>query len=387
MINRAARVTVVAALLVVPTGWTVFGQSGYSAVRHLEAYQAGGHAAVVSELDALAAANDLGRVLEGLQKDAQAWIDAAPDLERGRRVITAATYALEAGKAGAFSEWKWVSVFRHTFGTFVLPGGGMTTPNSPEPYTSIVWKPPPQLIEWGCDLLRRHPEHATIGHAWHLAALAAAQRAGDFEFLIGSPFDVRHNEEEEIEHLNHSRALFPDEARFMLGQAVALEWMTYPDSRRPQMTPRARDAIDAYEDLVSDDHVGAEANVRLGSLFLRAGRHADALKALTRADRATRDPHLVYLAAFLSGRAHEAAGRVVEAEQSYQRALSAVPRGQSAAIALGTLLVGADRHADAARLIDNMMAAPAPVDPWREYGRADFRFWPQLIAQLREAGT
>ncbi len=385
MQSRAARLTVVAAFLVAPTGLPLHGQPGYSVVRHLEAYQTGDHATVISELEVLAAANNLDRVLEGLQKDARRWIDSAPPAERGRRVMTAATYALEAGKAGAFSEWKWVSVFRQTFGTFVLPGGGFVTPNTPEPCISIVWKPPPQLIEWGCELLRAQPEHAAFARVWHLAALAAAQRAGDFEFLIGSPFEVRHNEKEEIEHLKHSRALFPDESRFMLGQAVAIEWLTYPDTRRTLQTPRARDAIGAYEDLAGDDRVGAEANVRLGSLLHRAGRSADALKALTRADRATRDPFLVYLAAFLTARVHEAAGRFVEAEQSYQRALLAVPRGQSAAIALGTLLVSRDRRAEAARLMDNVMAAPAPIDPWREYGLGDFRFWPQLITQLREA--
>jgi hypothetical protein len=52
---------------------------------------------------------------------------------------------------------------------------------------NIYWHAPPQLIEWGCTLLRHAPSLRPIEHAWHLASLAVADRAGDFEFLVGSP--------------------------------------------------------------------------------------------------------------------------------------------------------------------------------------------------------
>ena len=41
--------------------------------------------------------------------------------------------------------------------------------------------------------------------------------------------------------------------------------------------------------------------------------------------------------------------------------------------------------ADPEALIERMFAAsPAPLDPWRAYRHADDRFWPQLIARLRQ---
>jgi hypothetical protein len=346
--------------------WGTFARA-WSVGDHLDAYVSGEYDAVVRDLETRAARNDLGDVLSGLKRDAHAWIDAGGPDERDRRVLAAATYALEAGRAGAFSEWKWVQRY-------------MTE-------VAIYWRPPPELIEWGCQLLQREASDPVLARVWHLAAMAAGQRAGDFEFLIGSPFDVRHNTQNAIEHLNHSRRHFPDESRFTLGQAIAIEWMTYPARRAPGAGygpgARIREATQAFSDLVRDPDVGAEALVRLGGLQMRSGRTADAVETLLLADRETRDPYLVYLASYFRGQAHQRADQTADAEAAYLRALAAVPRGQSASIALSALLFQIDRRAEGSELVEAALLAPMPIDPWREYARADDRFWPRLIAQLR----
>jgi tetratricopeptide (TPR) repeat protein len=342
-------------------------RSGADVVEHLDAYLAGQSTRVVADLELLAQGNDLKTVLDGLRANAAAWIEAGGPAERPRRILTAATYALEAGRAGAFSEWKWVQR------------------EAGQNEIRVVWFAPPELIEWGCALLRAEPVSAEVERAWHLAALAAAQRAGDFEFLIGSPYQVRHNEHEEFEHLKHSIARVPKESRFLLGQAVAAEWTTFPGRRTSAGGPGARDAMQAYRDLSKDPDVGAEALTRLGALQMRTGRFADAVKTLIDADRATRDPYLVYLANYLRGEAHRQAKQPREAEAAYRRALQAVPRGQSASLALAGLLFLDDRRAEAAELAEAAVLAPVPLDPWREYGRPDDRFWPRLIAQLQGA--
>lgn len=344
---------------------TTSGRERVDVVAHLDAYLNGRTTGVVADLESLAAGNDLDDVLDGLRDHGNTWIAAGGPGERSRRVLTAATYALEAGRAGAFSEWKWVQ-----------RGNGEVR---------IVWFAPPQLIEWGCALLRESGPVTADERLWHLAALAAAQRAGDFEFLIGSPYEDRHNERAEFEHLKHSIARVPNESRFLLGQAVAMEWTTFPGRKASATRPGARDAMQAFRDLSGDPDVGGEALMRLGTLQMRTGRYADAIKTLVEADRSTRDPFIVYLANYLRGEAHRLAGRSTEAEVTYRRALQAVPRAQSASLALGGVLFLDDRRGEAAELTEAALRDPVPTDPWREYGRPDERFWPTLIAQLREA--
>lgn len=344
---------------------TTSGRERVDVVAHLDAYATGRASAVVAELETLAHGNDLNDVLAGLRQHARGWIDAGGREQRQSRVLTAATYALEAGRAGAFSEWKWIQRGNDEI--------------------RIVWFAPPQLIEWGCALLRESKPPTADERLWHLAALAAAERAGDFEFLIGSPYENRHNEHAEFEHLKHSIARVPKESRFVLGQAVAMEWTTFPGRKTSAGRPGARDAMQAFGELSGDPDVGGEALVRLGALQMRSGRYDEAVKTLIDADRATRDPFVVYLANYLRGEAHRQARRPADAERAYQRALFAVPRGQSASLALAGLLFLDDRRNEAAELTEAALRDPVPVDPWKEYGRADDRFWPTLIAQLREA--
>jgi tetratricopeptide (TPR) repeat protein len=334
----------------------------------LDRYFRGDFEAVVAELHAL---DNLDNVLESVKRDAAAWIDAGGPAERSRRVLAAATFALEAGRAGAFLEWKWVARYA------VPPHIDVT---------NVVWKAPPLLIEWGCELLRNqaapHPEERT----WQLAAVAAAQLAGDHEFLIGSPFEVRHNPQDEIDHLKHVIARFPKEPRFALAQAIAVEWTTFPNPPRARGgRARAAPAIDAFDRMKNDEAIGAEATLRLGVARHRSGNSSSALEHFAKVETVTREPYLIYLARVYAGQAHQALKRPVEAERSYRAALKTVPNAQTAAFALAALLFTSDRPAEAGRITESALTHPQPADPWREYGAADHRFWPRLIGRLQES--
>ena len=45
--------------------------------------------------------------------------------------------------------------------------------------SNIPWKPPAQLLEWGCALMRGAPAATPIEHTWQMAAVAG--RAQDYE--------------------------------------------------------------------------------------------------------------------------------------------------------------------------------------------------------------
>jgi tetratricopeptide (TPR) repeat protein len=350
-----------------------------SVSKQLDRYFHGEYEAVAAELAAL---DNLDDVLEGLKRDAPAWIDAGGPGERSRRALAAATFALEAGRAGAFLEWKLIDIYRVDHGT---PGGGQPLINT----TMVYWKSPPLLIEWGCALLRgqttRHPDERT----WQLAAIAAAQLAGDSEFLIGSPFEVRHNPQDEIDHLKHVVARFPKEPRFVLAQGIAIEWNTYPAAPRPSgRIARRTEVFDAFDRMKDDEAIGPEATLRLGVARYRRGHSPAALDLFAKVEASTRDPYLIYLARVFGGQVYEALKRPVDAERSYRDALKAVPRAQTASFLLAALLFKSDRPSEAARVTESTLSAqPQPIDPWREYGAADNRFWPVLIGRLREAIT
>lgn len=349
-----------------------------SVTAQLDRYLRGDHDAVVAELSAL---ENLDVVLEELKRDASAWIDAGAPAETSRRTLTAATFALEAGRAGAFREWKLIDNYRDEPGR--AGGGSPPLINT----TMVYWKAPPLLIEWGCTLLRSqttpHPDERT----WQLAAVSAAQLAGDFEFLIGSPFQPRHNPQNEIEHLKHVIARFPREPRLALAQAIAVEWTTYPTPpRRLKRPARIAEAIKAFDGMTRDEAIGAEASLRFGVSRLRGGNAAAAVELFEKVERTTRDTYLIYLSRVFGGQAHEALKHPADAERSYRNALKVVPNAQTASFALAALLFRSDRPAEAARITESALAAqPQPIDPWREYGAADNRFWPELIARLREA--
>ena len=355
-----------------------------SVIEMLDRYLAGRFPEVVEDLRGRAAFDD---ILEGLRRDGERWIDAAGPSQRERRTLAAATFALEAARAGAWLDWKFIQQQpRVSFGD----GNDLTVLNV------LYWRAPPLLIEWGCQLLRRQQTPSSSERWWQLAALSVAQRAEDPQFLIGDTKiglgrDAGEigNTQDEIKHLDHVMGRFPDEMRFVLAQGIARD-RDFPE-----------DAVQAYRALENDPDVGGEALMRLGAMQMPRGSGPrlvmrgdavsrkpspdEALTNLSRAEALTRDPYVVYLARYFTGRIFEQQRKSGDAEAAYRGAVAVVPHAQSATIALASLLFRDGRRSEAEKLIADMLAAePRPVDPWRTYVHADDRFWPQLIARLRQ---
>lgn len=321
----------------------------------LDRYLAGHFAEVIDTIEVNDNYNDL---LKNLRKDAPYWIDAAGPADRPRRQLAAATLALEAARTGTVDDWKLVQ-------NFIRP-------------EYIYWKAPPKLIEWGCQLLREAGPPTEAERLWHLAALAVAARAGDFEFLIGSPWEARGNPWDELLHLEHSAERFPRERRFALAQGIAVEWRLFPTSRAG-----AAEAQHIFELLSEETGVGPEASVRLGFMLLRAGNLSRALTSLSSAAMRSRDPYVTYLAHYFRAKVFERQHLPDEAQAAYREALEVIPAAQSSSFGLAALLAARGTRAEAAALVDAALtAAPRPIDPWRAYGEADARFWPGLIARL-----
>lgn len=336
-----------------------------------------------STIATVAKQDDFDALLRDLEHSGAAWADGGPPADRARRVLAAATFALESARAAAETgDWKWVQQVRlNAPGTVHLPGMGDQASSAPD---AIWWKAPPKLVEWGCALLRRDAEPSADERIWQLAAVATVERAGDFEFLIGSPWEARGNTKDEFEHLSHVIARFPEEPRFALAQAVAIEFHTWNDGfRRPRSDVfNPPDAIRAFDHMSKDDAIGPEASLRLGYLRLRMNRVDDALSLFTHVQTVTRDEYLVYLAHYFTGQALERKNRLADAERAYRSALAAVPRAQSATVALAALLVRSGQAMEASALVEASLTSPLTDDPWRAYETADDRFWPRLIDRL-----
>jgi predicted Zn-dependent protease len=81
---------------------------------------------------------------------------------------------------------------------------------------------------------------------------------------------------------------------------------------------------------------------------------------------------------------HEAQGRRHDAAAAYRQALGVQPFVQSGTMALAGTLFLDEKPSEAYALVNAAFAAkPRPPDPWRLWGYGDYRFWPDLIKELR----
>jgi tetratricopeptide (TPR) repeat protein len=308
---------------------------------------------------AMAPIADFEPIYKDLKANAPKWIEAGGAADRERRRLAAATFAMEAAEIGAARDWKEVRMFMRL--------------------ENIYWKPPSELLEWGCRLMRDAPAPTPTEHAWQMAALSVAGRAQDYEFLIGSPWDGRANKGDEILHLEHAIGRFPKDRRMLLAEGIAAELRLFPRARNTGF----KEAQQIFVGLKDDPEVGAEAAMRLGALNLRAGQASQSLPYLASASETSRDPFVTYLANLFMGQAFDRLKDPARAEAAYRRALSIVPRAQSATFSLVAILAAKGARSEAASLVSAATVTPVAIDPWRIYGSGEYRFWPTRIAALR----
>ena len=347
----------------------------------LDRYAAGNFDQALADLHV---GHDFDALWVALRDNGSRWIDAGPPADRARRRLAAATFALEAAR---LDEWRaWKKLVRPPRTENVIGSSPMNPVGVKDTFqalNALFWSPAPLLLEWGCQRMRESAAGDANERRWQLAALGVAERSEDPQFLVG---DQRRglgflageiiNEQTEIRHLDHARTRFPNEMRFQLAEGVA-RYRDWPDD--------ARKAFDALED---DPTVGAEALIRNGQLWLDRQAFDEAYARFDRGERMTRDPYLMYLAAYLRGLGYSRQRLPAKAEIAWRQAIRDWPQGQSAPIALATLLAHQDRHAEARRVIAAAgISDPPRPDPWREFAHGDDRFFPELIARLRREIT
>jgi tetratricopeptide (TPR) repeat protein len=365
-VSRAAVLAVVLALCLASRGRSA---ERLSVTDLLDRYAAGEFEAVAA---VLATPLDFKDLLKQLTADGPAWTTAKGNEDRERRELAAATFALEAARADEWNEWS-RRQRQPPIMDYVPPD-------------VFTWGPPPLLIEWGCQLFGRDRTPRPVERLWQLAALAVAERAEDADFLVGIGGAPLATDKNEVFHLKHALARFPNEPRFRLAHGIALEWRTWPQvPRRPGTLSAQRSlaARTAFEALQNEEEIAAEVSLRLGVIHFRQRQLDEALKRFERVESSTRDPYVVYLARYFTAQVFEVRGREADAMRAYGRALATVPHAQSAALPFAALLFKADRRADAYAVVEGALgASPLPADPWRGYADADDRFWPVLLARL-----
>jgi hypothetical protein len=334
-----------------------------------------------SAVGAAAAAGDPALLVDAIQRAAPEWARSGGRSSGRTRRLAAAAFALEVAGARMRDDWR-------------------------------VVRP---LVEWGCQLLRKGDDPSEGERRWHLAALALAQGAMDDALLFRAPGQTERDPgRESFEHLSHSESRFPAERRFALARRYAI-LVQRPDGFTldagfepardvpPQGPPldhnaavRAQtrefrrrsamnDAIRGLGSLVAHSDVGPEAALRAGYLAMLIAEPARALASFQTA-AVSDDEFVAYLAHFLTGRLHERADRLTEAEAAYRRALDVMPGTQSASVALSALLIRRGIPAEGQSLLRaSFDALSRPPDPWRLFGYGDYRRWPALVEALRAA--
>jgi tetratricopeptide (TPR) repeat protein len=231
--------------------------------------------------------------------------------------------------------------------------------------------PARRLFEWASDLMRTGPP-SEAERLWYLAGLGLLQRTGSSLGL----------------HALYARQRFPDEPRFVLARALAEEQQFWPEARGTQpFSPVATVLFRVqarYQDAAALPAVAAEANIRLGHIELRRGRHAEALALFEAAGDPT-EPWLRYLRYLFTGQAYERSGQLDAAEGAYSTAFTAVPYAQSATLAWASSLRQRGQIAEATTLTERLLALPSPVaDPWLQYVPSEWRHFDTWMSELRE---
>jgi hypothetical protein len=290
------------------------------------------------------------------KRGATAWIEAAVDpVAQPRRRLIVATYVLDLVR-----EWPRVT----------------TTTQSRT--GSVPASPGAQLIEWACSTLRKSaPLQSEV--AWHIAAMALLERDSLRAYLAA--------------HLEHAEARFPSEAHWLLIHTL-LDELESAAGRRDDGTLSisgglASKAAAHFEAAAARPATRQMALIRWAAFESDLGHQDVALNRLAAVGRLESDV-LRYWAGMIRGRALERAGRGSEAIDAYRAVVVEFPHAQSAGLSLAAALVGANRVAEAARLVSVTIAFPTGAegpDPWDFYRAPETLLWSAAFDAIRREVT
>jgi hypothetical protein len=270
------------------------------------------------------------------------------------------------------------------------------------------------VIEWACTLVQSRGAPDEAERTWMLASIALAHGVRDWPFLQPPPAAVP-DRTDQIGHVQHALARFPNDPQFRLARATTLasrnavtdERGSPRDGARTEPAPavvigpaflnamaqRRVARVSEYvktelEALVSDERVGSEAHLRLGYLHWVRGDEREALAAMSAAAESAKDSDVRYIANFLAAQVAQASGDLAAAEARYRAALATRPYSQSATLALAALLYQRGEAREAYDIVAASRAnLPRDDDPWRLFLYGDFLKLPRLVTELRRRVT
>jgi tetratricopeptide (TPR) repeat protein len=346
----------------------------------LDRYDRGEFAAAVK---AGATLPDLAEWKEAFPTAARAWIDQSPS-NAARRRLVAAGLALEVARDRYERDAASWTELRH-------------------------------VVEWACTEVAREAQPPPGEQAWQRASVALGQRVIDPWWLgLGPGFG---------NHLEHAWQRFPHDPRFALasvvigtrqadtdiehrqdllaiekrltftsvgggvapgGTAASIAEVRRTDARDPRL--ESREAIAAFDRLLSNPEVGAEAEAHVGHLYLMLHDWQPALDHALAATRLARDGRVRYLGLLMAGFALDQLRRGDEARATYQQAVDAFPSGQTAMLMLAAQVGSTAIRPMVTTMVQrSLLRLPSGDDPWRLYFYGDYYYWSTHIEQLHEA--
>ncbi|MFI5177592.1 MAG: hypothetical protein ACHQO8_03460 [Vicinamibacterales bacterium] len=285
-------------------------------------------------------------VKDALRAEGEQWIATGDPKDLPRRRLVAAAFALETARAGLDHEWA----------------------NSVE------------LIDWGWSELRKERQPLPAERLWHLAAIALIQ--GAYDELMLEP------------RLARLKSRFPGEPRVLLAETWSLEAaaarvnrLNLPFRGKPGGEGTGSgDVIRGYTKALTQPAIAAEAEVRLSYYALIADQHDSALAHLAHAQAATADPDLLYLIHLFRGWTLARMDREAETTAEYRQAVDALPAAGTGALWLAARLAVEGQRTEADAIVERSLTQDATAyDPWQNFGYGDFRYFPALMKELREA--
>ena len=188
-------------------------------------------------------------------------------------------------------------------------------------------------------------------------------------------------------HLERGRRVLPRDPILLFYAGAMYEALASPTFQSvPATAPGAFRGVDLPSE---DDHLreaqrflneavraGAplEAQLRLGRVQGRLGKHADAVRLLERTVPAAGDARLAYFRELLLGTEQGALGQVGAARASFDRAATLFPTAQAPLIAMSHLFRQSGDRTAALDAFRRLQALPADaserIDPWWDYYRS-----------------